>query len=1083
MKSQLNVQVFDYTGKRLSGAVVELLDFRKKTTALSYNRVMGNYLSGKLKSGVYQLRAAVTGLSSQIRDVRIDSGDNEEIFMLGKKGMPYYYRGQTKVPFQPLPQYIGVILKNADEAEKRERELEEIVKSFQLQRVTADKNIIANGLLIYQWLDNFPEDEKRRAQESIMKLEFVYLCSPILKLFEKNATLLTDTIIVKFKGDVNNDEVKKIEEKYHLYRLRHIPYAGNAFEFRVPGIPSLSQLEICELLVAKGSVEYAEPNLWHTVEEDAIVPTNWLFPEQWDHTIINTTQAWQVLHDINPVTEFGDPNVIVGIVDSGINSAHQQFIGTVSNGQPKIYQLFDFINMVPNNNSLSGSHGTCCASAAIGMTTTSSVVAGVPDGTAGIAGNCRVIGVRRGGPESTYSDVYIWTGGFNPNSALPGFPAQITPGADIISSSFGMSIGAPISGLMKDTFDFLTTYGRNGKGVLLFFSAGNQGGGGCTGADSTLLRPWSVYTKCHSITASTLSPAGAEVKASYSNFNPFAKFCAPSNSNCTGIHNPPNDYGAFTATILGDGNVPRNREVQTTLSANANAGTNQITVSNTAGIIAGQALLLRNPGTAGAEGHTISAVNAATNVITLDNTFPILSNHANGTVVNAGNADYINNFGGTSYATPVCAGLAALMLSVNPNLTWMEVREIIKETAVKIDPNNADPVGRWRDVNGLISTDMGYAGPFFSQWYGFGRIDAAAAVQAAVDYEFSRDIFVRDNMADAGATTSAGNFWNGVDIWVRNANDGVSPASYATDANTVHQDPIFGQTNFLNVRFRNIGTATSYNFFMRTYITHWPGTEFIYPQSFQPSNNPGDPIPSPLTTGTYLIGEAAVASLAADADSFVTIPWTANLIPPKEVLVSGMNVKWHPCILVEVTPQDGFTPTGNHVWENNNLAQKNLSIVYNDSNASGDNAFAGVIGNPDRLSKFHKIRFVIKWPVPRDTQIYVRFLNDYIERYLIAQIKEKKIKDIKLSWYDDQPIFLMNHKRLIKLKLPNVGLLPFVVVTKIKKWKAKDSLVIEVYQYDDNNRLTGGLTFQVLTKTAKPKVKKVPAKILHKQLH
>jgi hypothetical protein len=74
-------------------------------------------------------------------------------------------------------------------------------------------------------------------------------------------------------------------------------------------------------------------------------------------------------------------------------------------------------------------------------------------------------------------------------------------------------------------------------------------------------------------------------------------------------------------------------------------------------------------------------------------------------------------FGGTSAAAPTVAAVAALMLSAEPNLTARQVRDILRQTALQIDPNNNDPVGRWN--NG------------FSQWYGHGRIDAVAAVERA----------------------------------------------------------------------------------------------------------------------------------------------------------------------------------------------------------------------------------------------------------------------------------------------------------------------------------------------------------------
>ncbi len=76
-------------------------------------------------------------------------------------------------------------------------------------------------------------------------------------------------------------------------------------------------------------------------------------------------------------------------------------------------------------------------------------------------------------------------------------------------------------------------------------------------------------------------------------------------------------------------------------------------------------------------------------------------------------SDYTNDFGGTSSASPLAAGVAGLMLSANPNLTYTEVRTKLTETAIKIDQSG----GNW--VNG------------FSTKYGYGKVNAFAAVQSA----------------------------------------------------------------------------------------------------------------------------------------------------------------------------------------------------------------------------------------------------------------------------------------------------------------------------------------------------------------
>jgi subtilisin family serine protease len=55
-----------------------------------------------------------------------------------------------------------------------------------------------------------------------------------------------------------------------------------------------------------------------------------------------------------------------------------------------------------------------------------------------------------------------------------------------------------------------------------------------------------------------------------------------------------------------------------------------------------------------------------------------------------GSEDYTPTFGGTSSATPKVAGIAALMLSANPDLTPHQVKEILRETADDIDVAGID---------------------------------------------------------------------------------------------------------------------------------------------------------------------------------------------------------------------------------------------------------------------------------------------------------------------------------------------------------------------------------------------------------
>jgi len=80
--------------------------------------------------------------------------------------------------------------------------------------------------------------------------------------------------------------------------------------------------------------------------------------------------------------------------------------------------------------------------------------------------------------------------------------------------------------------------------------------------------------------------------------------------------------------------------------------------------------------------------------------------------------NYTNDFGGTSSAAPFAAGIAALILSVNPRLTSDQVREIIKNTADQIGDRSTYSIQNGRDQ-------------LHSDFFGFGRINAIRAVEAA----------------------------------------------------------------------------------------------------------------------------------------------------------------------------------------------------------------------------------------------------------------------------------------------------------------------------------------------------------------
>jgi subtilisin family serine protease len=92
-----------------------------------------------------------------------------------------------------------------------------------------------------------------------------------------------------------------------------------------------------------------------------------------------------------------------------------------------------------------------------------------------------------------------------------------------------------------------------------------------------------------------------------------------------------------------------------------------------------------------------------------------------------------DSWNGTSMAAPHVAGVAALILSVNPNLTVQEVNGIIEETAQKV--GNYNYTNNYNRPNGTWHEKMGY-----------GLINAYEAVMLAKSYNCPDNLSITSNV-------------------------------------------------------------------------------------------------------------------------------------------------------------------------------------------------------------------------------------------------------------------------------------------------------------------------------------------------
>jgi subtilisin family serine protease len=98
--------------------------------------------------------------------------------------------------------------------------------------------------------------------------------------------------------------------------------------------------------------------------------------------------------------------------------------------------------------------------------------------------------------------------------------------------------------------------------------------------------------------------------------------------------------------------------------------------------------------------------------------------------------NYTSTFNGTSSAAPNASGVVALIASANPALSYRDIRHILVSTSTMVDKDNAPVVldladGEFQAHQGWVKNAAGFN---FNNYYGFGRVNAGAAVAMAKSY-------------------------------------------------------------------------------------------------------------------------------------------------------------------------------------------------------------------------------------------------------------------------------------------------------------------------------------------------------------
>lgn len=295
------------------------------------------------------------------------------------------------------------------------------------------------------------------------------------------------------------------------------------------------------------------------------------------------------------------------------------------------------------------------------------------------------------------------------------------------------------------------------------------------------------------------------------------------------------------------------------------------------------------------------------------------------------NNQYLSD-NGTSFAAPIVSGVVALMYSVNPCLSNIQVRDILKQTANTVGNYNYNSIA---------------ADPGRNFQMGYGMVNPHKAVKAAQDlYSTTLDLYVKDSPDDFGTEPNAvtQHMWTSKDIWVRNSNDN----------GLTHQNPEYrsnGNPNYINIRVINKSCVASAG--NETLHVNWAkaNTALAWPQNWNGSlqNTAGFDLGDALSTVT-------LPSIPAGGEYIAKIPW----VVPNPINYSSNADPWHFCLLARVNAAGdplAFPLTSNvssMARSNNNMAWKNLTVV--DQVADKMSAMV-MVANPSNIARAFFLEF------------------------------------------------------------------------------------------------------------------------------
>ena len=257
---------------------------------LEFNTRLRAYTTARLPSNSFDVRVEGAGLEGQGRRVTVDDRALPVTFVLGKPGLPHYYRGPVKVPYE-LPSMVALSLK--PEVDTLSPSLIQHVRALALEE---DHQVPVHAVPQRVRVFRAPPDRSGNAiafEREVLKADMigkdVQRVGQVVRYDAESLSFLTNECVVKFRPGFDGQlEVGR----RGLEVLRSLPYNDAVVVQASPRMTSTELLEICNEWAENGMAIWAEPNLVSTVVPHA--PNDPHLTEQTHHSIVGSQGAWDV---------------------------------------------------------------------------------------------------------------------------------------------------------------------------------------------------------------------------------------------------------------------------------------------------------------------------------------------------------------------------------------------------------------------------------------------------------------------------------------------------------------------------------------------------------------------------------------------------------------------------------------------------------------------------------------------------------------------------------------------------------------------------------------------------------------------